>query len=84
MANTCYCVTLSVLQVTYTEIVISSLGSLSYAEDDNRHIVGIKTTQPTTTAASTLGSEGSPIQEESEVKYCCHVIECENEVSSLS
>lgn len=75
--------TWSVVQVTYTEIVISSLGSFSYAEDDSRHIVGIKTTQQTTTAASTLSTAESTTQQEAEVKYCCHVLECENEVSSL-
>jgi hypothetical protein len=66
-------------QVTYTEVMISSLGSLSYAEDDSRHIVGIKTAQAATTAGSTLSAE--PTGEPGDIKFCCHVIECENEVS---
>lgn len=74
---------LSVTQVTYTEIMVASLGSLSYAEDESRHIVGIKTAQSITTAASTLSTTESPPQEEGKIKYCCHILECENEVSGL-
>ena len=69
------------MQVTYTEVMISSLGSLSYAEDENRHIVGIKTSQTATTAGSTLTTGTTAESQETETKFCCHVIECENEVS---
>lgn len=71
------------LQVTYTEIMIASLGSLSYAEDDNRHILGIKTTQPATPSGSTLNSGGAALQD-TEAKFCCHVLECDSEVMSNS
>lgn len=58
--------------------MVSSLGSLSYAEDDNRHIVGIKTTQAVTASLST----GDPLAgQASEANFCCHILECDNEVS---
>lgn len=61
--------------------MIASLGSLSYAEDENKHIVGIKTPRAATTAGATLttGATGEP--QDAETKFCCHIIECENEVS---
>lgn len=64
-------------QVTYTEVMIASVGSLSYAEDENRHILGIKTNQPATASGSTL-SEGD--LKDLEGKFCCHVLECDSEV----
>lgn len=66
--------------MTYTEILIASLGSLSYAEDENRHILGIKTTQPATVAGSTLSGGDLAKQAETKGRFCCHVIECDSEV----
>lgn len=75
----CDCVL--ILQVTYTEIMVASLGSLSYAEDDSRHIVGIKTTQPETSSGSSLSGAG--VLHNTEGKFCCHVLECDNEVMCI-
>ena len=59
---------------------MASLGSISYAEDEGRHVVGIKTAQPATTAASTLSGADTSTPPDSDGKFCCHVLECENEV----
>lgn len=70
----------SCLQVTYTEVLVASLCSLSYAEDDNRHILGIKTTQRATVAGSTLTREEDLLAHQSKGNFCCHVLECDSEV----
>jgi len=49
--------------VLYAQFKTVKIGSLSYAEDDGKHILGIKT----------------PAVDESN-GYCCHVVECGNEV----
>ena len=55
----------------YAEFLVASIGSLAYAEDDGRHILGIKVARsPASIRAGTLGSEGID----------CHVLECESEV----
>ena len=59
---------------------MASLGSLSYAEDDNRHILGIKTTQPPTAAGATLTEEDL---QDTKRKFCCHVLECDSEVMMM-
>ena len=51
---------------------MASIGSLAYAEDDGRHILGIKVAVSPATRKGSLG-EGETIS--------CHVLECENEVS---
>lgn len=43
-----------------------TIGSVSYAEDDNRHYLGIK--------AAVVSKDGKS-------QYFCYVIECDNEVS---
>lgn len=63
---------------------MASLGSVSYAEDEGRHVVGIKTAQPVTTDASLLSGADSATPQDSDGKFCCHVLECENEVTLLS
>lgn len=60
------------LQVTYTEFLIASLGSLAYAEDDNRHILGLKAVRQLPDGGTTEEMDGS--------SYCCHVVECDSEV----
>ena len=56
-------------QVAYAEFPVAAVGSLAYAEDDNKHILGIKAVQ---TPPPAEGGEGTG--------YCCHVLECDNEV----
>ena len=58
---------------------MASLGSLSYAEDENRHILGIKTTKPATVSDSTL-SRGDLPMKGTDKKFCCHILECDSEV----
>lgn len=70
-----YCFT--VFKVTYTEIQVASLTSLSYAEDENRHILGVKTMQPATVSSSSLTERDLPADTG---KFCCHVLECDSEV----
>ena len=52
---------------------MASVGSLSYAEDEGRHILGIKVAQSPTS-----------MNEEENSGFSCHVLECENEVSYSS
>lgn len=71
----------------YTEILISSLGSLAYAEDDGKHILGIKTVQPMTMSGVSIGRDtpmASELEERDSRHYCCHVFECGNEASDLT
>lgn len=44
---------------------MATVGSLSYAEDDNRHYLGVKAVV---------------MQKDGRSQYCCYVIECANEV----
>ena len=57
----------------YAEFLVASVGSLAYAEDDGRHILGVKVAR-------------SPASAKGAVEDCegigCHVLECENEVSA--
>lgn len=74
-------------QVMYTEIPISSLGSLAYAEDDGKHILGVKAVQPVTMGGASLGRHTPTPSEDGRrhsVLYCCHVFECGNEASFLA
>ena len=61
----------SQLQVMYAEFLVAAIGSLAYAEDDGRHILGIKV------ARSPASVRGGVSNEES---ICCHVLECDSEV----
>jgi len=56
-------------QVAYAEFPVATVGSLAYAEDDSKHILGIKAVQ---TPPPAEGGERTG--------YCCHVLECDNEV----
>ena len=65
-------------KVTYCELLVATLGSLAYAEDDGRHILGLK-------AAKKFSGEGNAIAEEEGEEeegggYCCYVLECDSEV----
>ena len=62
-------------QVTYSEVPIASVGSLSYAEDDGRHILGIKALRHRQQQSGTGMEVGMGDS------YCCHVFECGSEVS---
>ena len=71
----------------YTEIPISSLGSLAYAEDDGKHILGIKAVQPVTVGGASLGRHTptpSEVGDGHSMLYCCHVFECGSEVGESS
>ena len=57
---------------------LTSVGSLAYAEDDNRHFLGIKTLG----MGAGEGREGG--EEEDQGSYCCHVLECDKEVCIMS
>lgn len=56
----------SSLQEVYVHVSPSAIGSISYAEDDNRHYLGVK--------AAVVGKDGRS-------QFCCFVLECDNEVS---
>ena len=56
-------------------MLLTSVGSLAYAEDDNRHFLGIKTLR--------VEEEGEGGEEEDRGSYCCHMLECDNEVCIL-
>ena len=60
-------------QVMYAEFLVAAVGSLAYAEDDSRHILGIKVARSPASLRGGVG-EGEGIE--------CHVLECESEVSS--
>ena len=47
------------------QVAPAAIGSLSYAEDDNRHFLGVK--------AAVVNKAGRS-------QYCCYVLECDNEV----
>ena len=55
------------LQNLYIELPMATVGSLSYAEDDNRHYLGVKAVV---------------MQKDGKSQYCCYVLECENEASN--
>ena len=59
-------------QVMYAEVLVASVGSLAYAEDDGRHILGVKVARSPASLRGGMG-EGDGIE--------CHVLECESEVS---
>ena len=71
------------LQVMYTEIMVASLGSIAYAEDDGRHLLGIKAVQsPELPVSVSEGRRELTALEEAEGKFCCHVLECDSEVGT--
>lgn len=68
----------------YTEVLLSAIGSLSYAEDDGKHILGLKAVQPTAVGGASPGIATTPTASEvGDGLYCCYVIECANEASVL-
>ena len=73
---------LLVSQVTYTEILVASLGSIAYAEDEGRHMLGVKAMQSSDLSESVSeGRRELTVQEEATGKFCCHVLECDSEVN---
>lgn len=60
---------------------MATVGSLAYAEDDGRHILGIKATRQSQVGSSSVG-KGTETDDK-ETSYCCYVFECDNEVSGL-
>ena len=68
----------------YTEVPVASLGSLSYAEDDGKHILGLKAVQPTAVGGASLGRATPTASEVGDGLYCCYVIECATEASVLN
>jgi len=67
--------------VAYGEIPVSSIGSLSYAEDDSRHLLGVKATGPVALAASINSDMEVPMESST---FCCYVMECANEVCRIN
>lgn len=69
-------------QVMYAEILLASIGSLAYAEDDGRHILGVKATRHGQLGGSSVGKGTEPQAEGSvsESTFCCYVLECDSEV----
>ena len=67
----------------YAEIPVSSLGSLSYAEDDGKHILGLKAIQPTAVGGASLGIATPTSSDIGDGLYCCYVIECATEASTF-
>ncbi len=62
-------------------MMVASLGSIAYAEDDGRHIIGIKAGQSSEVSEPVReGQRELTPREEVEGKFCCHVLECDNEV----
>lgn len=51
--------------MTFVEVPMATVGSLSYAEDDDRHYLGVK--------AAVVSKDGRS-------QFCCYVLECNNEV----
>ena len=51
--------------MTFVEVPMATVGSLSYAEDDDRHYLGVK--------AAVVSKDGRS-------QFCCHILECNNEV----
>lgn len=68
----------------YIEVPVASLGSLSYAEDDGKHILGLKAVQLMTVGGASLGIATPTPSEIGDGLYCCYVIECATEASSLN
>ena len=59
----------------YAEFLVASIGSLAYAEDDGRHILGIKVARsPASVRETATDIDG----------IGCHVLECENEVRNIN
>ena len=54
-------------QVLYMELPTATVGSLSYAEDENRHFLGLK--------AAIVSKDGRS-------QFCCYILECDSEVST--
>lgn len=74
------------IQVMYIEVPVSSIGSLSYAEDDGKHILGLKAVQPTAVGGASPGiatPTASEVGGGHSVLYCCYVIECATEASAF-
>ena len=74
------------VQVTYAEILVASIGSLAYAEDDGRHILGIKATRHGVVGGSSVGRGAEAQPDDNSVlagsaHFCCYVLECDSEVS---
>ena len=68
----------------YTEIPVCSLGSLAYAEDDGKHILGVKAVQPVAAGGVSLGRHTPTPSEAGDrhgALYCCYVFECGSEAS---
>ena len=83
MNQTCLLIHPSI-QLMYAEVPVGSLGSLSYAEDDGKHILGLKAVQPTAVGGAALGTATptpSEVGDGHGALYCCYVIECANEAS---
>ena len=55
----------TLFQIAYVEVPMVTVGSMSYAEDDDRHYLGIK--------AAVVSKDGRS-------QYVCYVVECDNEV----
>lgn len=51
--------------MTFVEVPMATVGSLSYAEDDDRHYLGVK--------AAVVSKDGRS-------QFCCYILECNNEV----
>ena len=49
------------------ELPTATVGSLSYAEDENRHFLGLK--------AAIVSKDGRS-------QFCCYILECDSEVST--
>jgi len=67
--------------------LLASIGSLSYAEDDGKHILGIKASRQGQVGSSSVGkgAEAQPegaVTASSSTGYCCYVLECDSEVNS--
>ncbi len=74
------------IQLMYSEVPVGSLGSLSYAEDDGKHILGLKAVQPTAVGGASLAiatPTASEVGDGHSALYCCYVIECATEASSF-
>lgn len=55
----------TLFQIAYVEVPMVTVGSMSYAEDDDRHYLGIK--------AAVVSKDGRS-------QYVCYVVECDSEV----
>ena len=76
------------MQVTYGEILITFIGSLSYAENNDRHFLGIKAIAPSSPILASLHSGKAAVSRQDEAvtngHFCCHVLECVSKVGACS